>query len=172
MVRPVIATSECVRSLRTQYQFDDPMIRMFKVRPLLALVSSSALLLAACHKDSSSSTTSPTPTPAAATITENFTATLGVGGATFYSFNFVAYGNINITLTSVGGGGLPDGQTLGIGVGRPGATGCTTTSTVAATPSDTAQLTGTYGPGVYCVRVYDAGTLTGPITAAVTVAHS
>ena len=145
---------------------------MFKARPLLALISTGAIFLAACHKDSTSTTTSPTPTPAAATITENFTALIGIGGATFYSFNFVAYGNTNITLTRIVGDGLPDGQTLGLGVGRPGATGCTTTNTVAATPSDTAQLTGTYGPGIYCVRVYDTGSLTGPITVAVTVAHS
>ena len=148
------------------------MIRMFKARPLLALISTGALLVAACHKNSTSTTTSPTPTPAAATITESFTAPIGIGGTIFYSFSFVAYGNTNITLTSVAGGGLPDGQTLGMGVGRPGATGCTTTNTVAATPSDTAQLTGTYGPGIYCVRVYDTGALTGPITVAVTVAHS
>ena len=148
------------------------MIRMFKARPLLALISTGALFLAACHTTSTSTTTSPTPAPAAATITESFTAPIGIGGAIFYSFNFVAYGNMNITLTGVAGGGLPDGQTLGLGVGRPGATGCTTTSTVAATPSDTAQLTGIYGPGIYCVRVYDTGSLTGPITVAVTVAHS
>lgn len=145
---------------------------MFKARSLLALISTGALFLAGCGKDSTSTTTSPTPTPAAATITESFTAPIGIGGAIFYSFNFVAYGNTNITLTGVAGGGLPDGQTLGMGVGRPGATGCTTISTVAATPSDTAQLTGTYGPGIYCVRVYDTGSLTGPITVAVTVAHS
>ena len=145
---------------------------MFKARSLLALISTGALL-AACNKDSTSTTTtSPTPTPAAATITESFTAPIGIGGGIFYSFNFVAYGNTSITLTAVTGSGLPDGQTLGLGVGRPGATGCTTTSAVAATPSDTAQLTGTYGPGIYCVRVYDTGSLTGPITVAVTVAHS
>ena len=149
------------------------MIRMFKARSLLALISTGALFLAACNKDSTSTTTtSPTPTPAAATITESFTAPIGIGGGIFYSFNFVAYGNMSITLTAVTGNGLPDGQTLGLGVGRPGATGCTTTSAVAATPSDTAQLTGAYGPGIYCVRVYDTGSLTGSITVAVTVAHS
>ena len=145
---------------------------MFKARPLLAFIGAGALFLAGCHKNSTSTTTSPTPTPAAATITESFTSPIGVGGGIFYSFNFVAYGNTNITLTGITGDGLPDGQTLGLGVGRPGASGCTTTSTVAATPGDTAQLTGTYGPGIYCVRVYDTGSLTGPITVAVTVAHS
>ena len=148
------------------------MIRMFKARSLLALISTGALVLAACSKDATSTTTSPTPTPAAATITESFTAPVGIGGGIVYSFNFVAYGNMSITLTGITGGGLPDGQTLGLGVGRPGATGCTTTNSVAATPSDTAQLTGAYGPGIYCVRVYDTGSLTGPITVAVTVAHS
>ena len=128
--------------------------------------------MAACNKNSTSTTTSPTLTAAAATITESFSAPIAVSGGVFYSFSFAAYGNINVTLTGVTGDGLAEGQTLGMGIGRPGGTSCTTVSTVAVLPSDTAQLTGTYGPGIYCVRVYDTGSLTAPVTVAVTVTHS
>ena len=128
--------------------------------------------MAACNKASTSTTTSPTVTAAAATITESFSAPVAVGGGVFYSFSFAAYGNISVTLTGVTGGGLAGGQTLAMGIGRPSGTSCTTASPVAAMPSDTAQLTGVYGPGIFCVRVYDTGSLTAPVTVAVTVSHS
>lgn len=149
------------------------MIRMFKVRRLTAVVLGGVLFLSACNKNSSTSTTtSPTPVAAAATITESFSAPIVVGGTVFYSFNFAAYGNLAVTLTRASGGGLDDGQTLGLGIGRPSGTACNATTAVAAAPGDAAQLTGVYGPGIYCVRVADTGSLTGPVTVAVTVSHS
>ncbi len=149
------------------------MIRMFKTRRLTAVVFGGVLFLSACGKDSSTTTTtSPTPVAAAATITESFSSPIAVGGSVFYSFNFVAYGNLSVTLSKVSGGGLDDGQTLGLSIGRPGGTSCNPASTVAAAPGDAAQLTGVYGPGIYCVRVADTGSLTGPVTVAVTVSHS
>ena len=148
------------------------MERMFKARLLVALVVSGACVTAACSKTSTATTTSPTPTAAAATITESFTSALPIGGGAFYSFNFVAYGNVAVTLTGVSGGGLADGQTVGLGLGRPSGTSCSPTTSVAALPSDTAQVTGIYGPGIYCVRVYDTGSLTDTVTVAVTVSHS
>ncbi len=64
------------------------------------------------------------------------------------------------------------GLVLGLGVGRPSGTSCVTSSTVSSAAGDTAQLTGVYGPGVYCVQVYDTGSLTGPVAITATVAHS
>lgn len=149
------------------------MIRMFKTRRLTAVVFGGVLFLSACGKDSSTTTTtSPTPVAAAATITESFSSPMAVGGSVFYSFNFVAYGNYAVTLTSVSGGGLDDGQTLGIGIGRPSGTACSVAAPVAAAPGDAAQVTGVNGPGIYCVRVADTGSLTRPVTIAVTVSHS
>lgn len=143
-------------------------------RRFAALAFGGLLLSAGCGKDSASTstTTSPTPVAAAATITESFTASVPVGGTAFYSFNFVAYGNLSVTLTGVTGVGLPDGQTLGLGVGRPVGASCNATTSVSASPSDTAQLTGVFGPGIYCVRVVDTGSLTAPVTVAVTMSHS
>ena len=148
------------------------MERMFKARLFVALVVSGASVAAGCSKNSTSTTTSPTPTAAAATITESFTAALAVGGGVFYSFNFAAYGNVAVTLTGATGGGLADGQTVGLGIGRPSGTSCSAATSVAAMPSDTPQVTGTYGPGIYCVSVSDTGSLTDKVTVAVTVNHS
>jgi hypothetical protein len=148
------------------------MKRMSTARVALACVCAGALSLAACSGKNSGSTTTASPTPAAATISESFTAPLGVGGAIFYSFSMPQYGNVAITLTGIAGAALPDGLTLNVGIGRPAGTTCTTTSTIDTGPGDTAQLTGVYGPGVFCVRVVDSGTLTAPVIISAAVAHS
>lgn len=150
------------------------MIRMLSARRFAALAFGALLISTGCGKDSSSTatTTAPTPVAAAATITETFSVPLTIGGTAFYSFNFVAYGNLAVTVTRVTGGGLDDGQTLGLGVGRPVGTTCSATTTVSAAPGDAAQLTGVYGPGIYCVRIVDTGSLTAPVTVAVTMSHS
>jgi hypothetical protein len=46
-----------------------------------------------------------------------------------------------------------------------------TTSTVTAAGASP-QLTGTFGPGLFCVRVYDVGNLSAPAAFRVTIAHS
>ena len=62
--------------------------------------------------------------------------------------------------------------TLGLGVGTPSGTSCSTTSTINATTSDTQpQLTTTLDVGVYCAAVYDLGNLTAPASFNVTIAH-
>lgn len=142
---------------------------MFTARAALALVCVGALSLAACG--SNATTTSPTATPADATVTENFSTTVTVGGGVFYAFSIAQYGNVAITLTSVTGADLPDGLTLGLGIGRPSGTSCATSTAVSVPPGDVAQVTGAYQPGVYCVRVYDAGMLTAPVAITASVAH-
>lgn len=130
------------------------------------------LFLAGCGKDSTTSTTtSPTPVAAEATVTETFSATVGVGGAVFYSFNIASYGNVAVTLKSVTGTNLPDPVLVSVGVGRPAGTGCTTTTAVSVSPGDSPQLTGVWGPGIYCVRIYDGGGLTDTVRVSAAVAH-
>ncbi len=90
----------------------------------------------------------------------------------FYSFSFVQYGNYAVTLSAVAGVALPEDLTIGVGLGRPSGTGCTVTNSVTTGPGVAAQLTGTNGPGVYCVRIYDAGTLPSSVTVSATVNHS
>ena len=143
---------------------------MFTARAALAFVCAGAFILAGCSKNSSSSTTAASPVPADATISESFTSSLKVGGDVFYSFSIAQYGNVAVTLTDIIGTDLPDGLTLNVGVGRPSGTACTAT-VVAVLPGTSAQVTGAYGPGVFCVRIYDGGTLVAPVTFKATVAH-
>jgi hypothetical protein len=134
------------------------------------------LFAAACSKDNTTTPTTPTATTTTPvttpTVSENFQSTVPVGGFAFYSFNIAANGTVNVTLNSVSGTGVPSTVQLGIGIGTPAGVDCTTTSTVTAAAGTAAQLTGTFGPGLFCVRIYDVGNLFGPAAFKATIAHS
>lgn len=130
----------------------------------------------ACSHDSttepSSSSSSATTAPAAPTVTEVFTSTLPVGGFKFYTFNIAASGTVNVTLNSVSGPGVPATVQLGLGIGQPAGTDCSATQTATAGSTSAApQVTGTFGPGLFCVRVFDVGNLFNPANFTVTIAH-
>jgi len=132
-----------------------------------------ALCLAACGNGASASTTTlPSSVPADAAVSESFSSTLAVGGTLFYSFSMAQYGNVAVTLTGVTGSDLPDSLTLNVGIGRPAGTTCTASTTVAAAPGDAPQVTGSYGPGIFCVAISDSGLLTAPVKVDAAVAHS
>ena len=78
-------------------------------------------------------------------------------------------GTVNAELDSVSGAGVPDTVQLGIGIGQPSGTDCsaTTTGTVGAA----GVVTGTFGPGTFCVRVSDVGNLFAPATFAIDIQH-
>jgi hypothetical protein len=143
--------------------------------PALASVVG-AVLFAGCGNNASTSTTTPsstttTPTAADATINETFNGTLPVGGSNFYSFNVGVYGTVNLTLTSVGGTGVPSTLWLGLGIGQPSGTTCPTTTSIDTQAGTAVQVTGTYQPGVYCADVWDIGNLAAPATFSVAIAH-
>jgi hypothetical protein len=120
---------------------------------------------------SGSSSTSSTAA-AAPTVSESFTGTLPVGGFKFFSFNIAANGTVNVTLNSVSGAGIPSTVQVGLGIGTPSGIDCSTTTTVTAGVTAAApQATGTFGPGTFCVRVYDVGNLFGPANFNITIAH-
>ena len=139
----------------------------------LTLIVGTALATAACGKDASTPTspTTPTTTVAEPSITEDFTGTVTVGGAAFYSFTVGVNGTVNITYNAASGNGVPGSVWLGLGLGAPSAEDCVTSSTVNTPPKSTAQLTGTYAPGIYCVKVSDIGNLYAPATFSVSIAH-
>ncbi len=129
----------------------------------------------ACSNNSSttapsSTTTTTTTTAATPTVTEEFDGTCPVGGSIFYSFTVSQYGTVNITLTGVGGTFVPSTVQMGVGIGTPSGTDCTTT-TVTAAASSSAQVTGSYQPGVYCAKVSDVGNLFSPANFTATIAH-
>ena len=75
-------------------------------------------------------------------------------------------------LNAVGGAGVPATVQLGLGIGTPAGVDCSVTSSVTAGAGTAPQLTGTFGPGLFCVRVYDVGNLPAPASFSVTIAHS
>lgn len=130
-----------------------------------------------CSKNTPTSPTTTTTTTTTTTavappaFSEDWTDTLQVGGQRFYSFTVTQYGTVNVTLNSVSGQYVPTTVTLGMGVGTPTAETCSTTSAVSTQSGSTPQLTATYSPGVYCVRVYDVGNLFSSARFNVTIAY-
>jgi hypothetical protein len=121
---------------------------------------------------SATSTTTTTATVAAPTVSESFTGTLPVAGFKFYSFNIAVNGTVNVTLNSVCGAGVPATVQLGLGIGQPSGLDCAATTTVTAGITAAApQTTGTFGPGLFCVRVFDVGNLFAPANFNITIAH-
>jgi hypothetical protein len=148
-------------------------------RPITAVLAVLIAFDAACSHSSTTSpstttTTATTTTTTTPTMSESFVGTLMVGQYLYYSFNIGTSGTMNVTLNSVGGTGVPSTVHLGLGIGTPTAYDCTYTSTVVAASSDPAppQLTGTFGPGRFCVRVWDVGNLSAPANFNITIAHS
>ena len=87
-----------------------------------------------------------------------------------------AAGNVNVTLASVTTTTTPGSSVnvpLGVGLGSPLATDCNLTNQTTTGPALTPQLVGSnFSPAIYCVRVFDVGSLTIPINFAVRITHS
>ena len=125
------------------------------------------LPLAACDNGPSTTTdttsvTSPTTSP----VTESFASQLFVGGSASRSFTAVKAGTAIVTLVSAG----TSTTKVGFGIGVPNFLG----SGCLFTRSNEAAIAGTsftlpVDAGVYCVRVFDTGTLTSNITFSVTI---
>jgi hypothetical protein len=129
-----------------------------------------------CSKNTPTSPTSTTTTTTTATVaapaySEDWTDVVPVNGAKFYSFTVTQYGTVNVSLTSVSGQYVPSTVTLGIGLGTPDAENCPTTTNINTQSGAGPQLTGTYEPGVYCVKVSDVGNLFGAAQFSLTVAY-
>jgi hypothetical protein len=141
---------------------------------LLSLLAVLITATTACSDTPTSPSTTTTTIPATVaepTVTEDFTGTLRVGSAAFYSYTVVSSGTVRITLTNVGGVNVPSTVWLGIGIGQPSGEDCVITTSANGPASSTAQLSGTYSPGVYCVKVSDIGNLIAPAQFAVSIAH-
>lgn len=129
---------------------------------------------AACNSETPTSPTTTTtvpPTVAEPVTTEEFLGTVAVGGAAFYSFSVEQNGTVHLTLASVGGTNVPGSVWLGLGIGTPAGEDCSTTSSLNTQAGSSAQISGTYAPGIYCARVYDIGNLIAPARFAITIEH-
>ncbi len=135
------------------------------------------LVGAACGSDTPTSPTTSTSTTtsvAPATISENYSSTLPIAGSKFYSFPVLQNGTVNITLTSLTGPDVTEDMTVDLGLGQPSGFGCTPTSTVTVSTLTAApHISGTYVPGVYCVRIADTtGILPAIATFSISIEHS
>jgi hypothetical protein len=135
-----------------------------------------AVVLSACSSGDSSSNSSGFTLPTI-TTTETFSGTVDVGGSAFHPFTVGGSGGtLNVTLTAAG---PPATIFMGLGVGTPSAATATAAASCPllanaslATPAGTtAQLSGTIGPGNYCVAIFDVGNQTAQISYTVTVSH-
>jgi hypothetical protein len=132
-----------------------------------ALLVALMVIAPACEP---AATTTTTPTPVTGHVNESFVGTIDVNGTSFYSFTS-AQGAVALTLLSVRQDGVDIGDELILGIGTPVATRCDLQSSVRAAAGTSAQISGTVAAGVYCARVADGGTLTGPVTFAVNIAR-
>jgi hypothetical protein len=152
------------------------MKRMRATTAALGAMFGVLMLAGACSHNSttepSNTSTTTNTTVATPTVNEAFNGTVPVGGFKFYTFNIAASGTVNVTLNKVSGAGVPSTVQLGLGIGTPAGVDCSTTVSVTAASTFAApQATGTFGPGLFCVRVFDVGNLFAPATFAVTIAH-
>jgi len=150
--------------------------RLARALVATGLLTAAVLALQGCDDKStatspSTTDTSTTTTVAAPTETELFSGRVSVGGSAFYSFTVGVNGTVNVNLADVGGAGVPSTVWLGVGLGTPSGEDCATSTTVNTAAGTAVQLTGTYAPGVYCVRVWDIGNLAAVAAFNVTIAH-
>jgi hypothetical protein len=113
-------------------------------------------------------TTPTSPTTSTGPTTETFTSQLTPRGGATRAFAASVTGSVTVTLTSLSGD-IP----IGMGVGIPFANGsnCYLSASVETGPSSSPQIEVPVDAGQYCVKVYDAGTLAGPVTFSLTVVH-
>jgi hypothetical protein len=109
----------------------------------------------ACH----SPATAPTTTTTDTSTTAVFQGTLDPGGTATQSFTAQAAGSLKLTLASVAAdANQPLASALDLGFGTLSGSDCVVSTTVRATPSLTAQVTGTVAAGTFCVTVSDPDT--------------
>ena len=129
------------------------------MKPATALAALVAIALAACSKTPTSPTTTTDTTPTV--NTRQFAGTLSPGEFRFYSFTASKTGVASATLASVttpprnAAANVP----IGVGIGRPAGTGCPTVTSATTNAALTTQVQYTVDQGIYCVNVYDPGTL-------------
>jgi hypothetical protein len=116
-------------------------------------------------------TTTTAATPADPAFNEQFTGTLPVDGASFYSFTVTQYGTVNITLASIGGTYVPSTVTMALGLGQPSGEDCAVSTSLSTRSGPTPQITGAYSPGVYCARISDVGNLYAPARFSIDIAY-
>jgi hypothetical protein len=134
------------------------------ILPTLAALTL-ALAAAACGSNDPSTPTSPT-TPT--TVTETYTDSIGRNGARTHNFSSSSSGTVTATLTTL----APDSAlVVGLSLGTWNGSSCQLVITNDAATQGTVLTGGVSSLGSLCVRIYDVGNITTPITYEITVVH-
>lgn len=125
-----------------------------------------AAVAAACSGDIDNFPTTPDPV----IVTETFSGSLNINGGVTHNVFTGATGQVIATLTSLGEN--PPAK-VGFSLGTLGSTGVCTVVLVNDSAVVTSVLQGTVSnlSGSLCARVYDVGSLTGPVSYTFTVQH-
>lgn len=117
---------------------------------------------------SSSDTTVIQPSPTS--ITEpDFTGTLNVNGAVTLPFGVTQQGQVTATITKIDPN--PDTATVGMALGISGGITCQAVITNETSGVGTVITGQANASGLLCARLYDNGTLTGPVSFTVQIVH-
>lgn len=108
----------------------------------------------------------PITAPPSSPQTDVFNSLLAVGGSSARTFVVPQSGAYSVTLTSA-----PAPVGLSIGIPELGTTGCLPMQSLTATPNTGAQFSGQIDPGMYCIRVFDIGGISAPVTFAINIVH-
>lgn len=130
-----------------------------------------AVTLSGCGNDATP--TSATPANTVSSVTRLFAGTLASGDAQFYSVTLPQDSGIFVTLASVTGTDSRDATAtpLGVGLGVPRGTECVMSTRVVAAAALTPQIREYTRQGVWCVAVFDPGTLPAPVRFAVRIGY-
>ena len=127
-----------------------------------------AVLLAIGASACSNDTTTPTTPTTAVTVTDTFAGPLTQNSGATHSFSTAASGNVSALITNLS----PTSSIIvGLSLGTWNGASCSIVL-VNDKATQTSSLLGTAsGSGTLCVRVYDVGNITEPITYEVQVTH-
>ena len=133
---------------------------------LRALVLSAAIGAAGCEGEINNFPTTPDPVH----VTDTFTGTLTVNGAQTHNVFTGATGLVTATITSLG---ETAPEKVGFSMGTLSSVGTCTVVVHNDNAVVTTALTGTVANlnGTLCVRIFDVGTMTGPVDYIFTVSH-
>jgi hypothetical protein len=125
------------------------------------VIAACALVASACGGNNPAS-----PSTTSTVTTENWSGVLAPGGASSRSFTVTNAGTITITMNLAG-------ATVGLGVGLPRVTGggCRVGVQVVTGASSNPQISTAAEAGLYCVQLFDTGTLTDPVPFNVKIDH-
>jgi hypothetical protein len=134
---------------------------MARLTSVLALLLASGIVTA-CGSDDPVGPSEPPPTE----ITEVFPGTLTVNGGATHGFTEQRAGTVTARVTGL----EPSDAVIGLSLGPLSGQACSQSVANDAATSQTA-LTGTASAGSFCVRVFDSGSLSGPVEYELTVTH-